>query len=103
MNQIKFSHYYYKLEDIANTATLIGVSPITINKNTSSILLDYDTTYEGGRYELKNGEYLLLMFIDKNKKLFTTIRPKWNGYGDKEQYYRNKINQEFAIVFTEEK
>lgn len=84
--KIKFSHNYYKLHN-QTKAQLISVKSIVIDKDTPSELLEYDTTYDGGRYELKNGDYVMLVFLGNLGIPFTTIRSakgRWLVTVDKE-------------------
>ena len=60
--KIKFSHNYFKLHN-QTKAELIDIKRIAIDKDTPPELLDYDTTYDGGRYELKKGDYVMLVFL----------------------------------------
>ena len=54
-----------------------------------------------GFYELKPGDYVLLLFVG-SKGIFTTIRSRKGRYGDKLEYYSKHINEEFEIVIKEE-
>ena len=70
---IEFSHNYPKLHG-QKTATLLAVLPIRIDKSTPKELLDYDTTYDGGRHHLPTGDYIQLVFIGEKRIPFCTIR-----------------------------
>lgn len=102
MNAIKFSKEYVKLHG-QKTARLLAVYPQTIDESCVD-LLDYDTVaVDGSRYELKNGRYLLLVFLGDKHIPFTTIRtdkPAMNGMKSKRDFYTEKIGQDFAIVRT---
>lgn len=99
--KIKFSHNYFKLHN-QTKAQFISVKRIVIDKDTPSELLEYDTTYDGGRYELKNGDYVMLVFLGNLGIPFTTIRPVKGRYGDKFIYYRTHIGELFDIIIKEE-
>ena len=99
--KIKFSHNYYKLHN-QTKAQLISVKSIVIDKDTPSELLEYDTTYDGGRYELKNGDYVMLVFLGNLGIPFTTIRSAKGRYGDKYKYYYPHIGDLFDIIIAEE-
>lgn len=100
--KIKFSHQYYKLQDQGEKARLIAVMPYRIDDNTPKDFINYDTFYyPDGNYDLKNGDYVLLLFLGSNG-VFTTIRPRKGRYGDKLEYYSKHINEMFDIVLTEE-
>ena len=107
MLKIKFSHRYCKLEGQGKIATLVYAGPIRIDESTPKKLLRLDTMYyeEGkgtfGYYNLKKGNYVLLIFITIGK-MFTTIRPRKGRYGDKLEYYSAHIGEEFEIVIKEE-
>lgn len=108
MMKIKFSHYYQKLVGHENhIATLCYAGSIKIDDNTPKQLLWYDTMYtdpktcEHAFYELKPGDYVLLLFAD-SKGIFTTIRSRKGRYGDKLEYYSSHIGEEFEIVIEEE-
>ena len=100
--KIKFSHNYFKLHN-QTKAQLISVKKIVIDKDTPFELLEYDTTYDGGRYELKNGDYVMLVFLGNLGIPFTTIHPAKGRYGDKYEYYHPHIGELFDIIITEEK
>ena len=99
--KIKFSHNYYKLHN-QTKAELIDIKRIEIDKDTPHELLDYDTTYDGGRYELKNGDYVMLVFLGNLGIPFTTIRSAKGRYGDKYEYYHPYIGDMFDLVVKEE-
>lgn len=102
MLKIKFSHDYWKLQRQGGEATLIAAIPYRIDDNTPKEFLAYDTYYYPDKhYELKPGDYVLLLFFGSNG-LFTTIRPRKGRYGDKLEYYSKHINEEFEIVIKEE-
>ena len=101
-NRIKFSHQYYKLENQGDKARLIAAMPYRIDDATPKDFIAYDTYYyPDGHYELKPGDYVLLLFLGANG-VFTTIRPRKGRYGDKLDYYSGKIGEEFEIVIKEE-
>lgn len=99
--KIKFSHNYFKLHN-QTIAELIDVKRITIDKDTPPELLKYDTAYDGGMYELKNGSYVMLVFLGNLGIPFTTIRPAKGRYGDKYLYYHQHIGDIFDVVVKEE-
>ncbi|MFH1230039.1 MAG: hypothetical protein V1709_00940 [Planctomycetota bacterium] len=110
MNQITFSHKYFKLNWITcdnnnvtpvKQACLVNVS-IVNKKDLPQKFIDYDATYPNGQYELPYTKYLLLLFVTKNYQrdefVFTTLRPY---KPQKEEYYRSLIGQEFSIIIKE--
>lgn len=99
--QIKFSHNYRKLQGMGSYALLVAVIPYSINRDTPQAMIDFDTTYEGGKYYLKEGSYVLLLFLGR-KGLFSTIRPRKGRYGDKLEYYSRYIGWNFEIVIKKE-
>ena len=102
MLKIKFSHHYFKLQNQGNKATLISATPYKIDDSTPERFITYDTYYyPDGHYELKPGEYVLLLFLGDNG-VFTTIRPRKGKYGDKLEYYSKHIGEEFEIVIKVE-
>lgn len=102
MLKIKFSHSYWKLENQGSKARLIAAMPYHIDENTPKDFLSYDTYFwPDGHYELKPGDYVLLLFLGANG-VFTTIRPRKGRYGDKLEYYSAHIGEEFEIVIKEE-
>lgn len=106
--KIKFSHHYWKLQGKEHVRpVLCHVSPIRIDENTPKELLWYDTLYfdktgSQAYYELKPGDYVLLLFTVAGYGIFTTIRPRKGRYGDKLEYYSKHIGEEFEIVIKEE-
>ena len=99
--KIKFSHNYFKLHN-QTKAELIDIKRIAIDKDTPPELLDYDTTYDGGRYELKKGDYVMLVFLGNLGIPFTTIRSAKGRYGDKYEYYYPHIGELFDIIINKE-
>ena len=100
--KIKFSHQYYKLQAQGDRARLIAAMPYRIDENTLQDFLAYDTWYyPDGHYELKPGDYVLLLFLGASG-VFTTIRPRKGRYGDKLEYYSAHIGEEFEFVIKEE-
>ena len=100
--KIKFSHQYYKLWSQGSKARLVAAMPYRIDENTPKDFLDYDTYYyPDGHYELKPGDYVLLLFLGEHG-VFTTIRSRKGRYGDKLEYYSAHIGEEFEIVIEEE-
>ena len=99
MNTIGFSHHYPKLHG-QTSAKLLAVEPIRIDGNTPKELLEYDTTFDGGRFELKRGNYIQLVFLGDLRIPFCTIRPAWPIR--KVDYYASKIGETFAIKFKGE-
>ena len=102
MNKIKFSHKYKKLEGIEISKPVVLIDMMDIDLCClSRFFLEYDTLYvEDGiskHYPLKNGRYLLLFFVDKNFRLFTTIRRLTIN---KEKYYLSNIGYEFEVVIN---
>jgi len=97
MNKIKFSGEYRKLHG-QTEATLLFVREIRIDSLTPKVFLDYDTTRtDGSTYELKDGQYILLVFLGNLGIPFTTVRSLWGKYGNKLKYYKALIGQEFAV------
>ncbi len=96
MNQIKFSHAYYKLDNIAeqyknenNTPKLCKTAILleVFTKNSPdlhSAFVEYDTTYFDGKqiesYKLPTGPLLILLFKDWKGNLFTTVRSRWGRH-----------------------
>ncbi len=99
MKTIKFSHNYPKLHG-QKTATLLAVLPIRIDKSTPKELLDYDTSYDGGRYPLPTGDYIQLVFIGDKRIPFCTIRRAYPP--QKVDYYNGSVGDVFAIEIAEE-
>lgn len=100
--KIKFAHMYYKLQGSGDKARLIAAIPYRIDKNTPADFLAYDTYYyPDGHYELKPGDYVLLLFLGETG-VFTTIRSRKGRYEDKLEYYSAHIGEEFEIVIEED-
>lgn len=106
---IRFSHTYFKLNYMTGDnnnvtpvqgATLVNVSKVSL-KDLPQKFLNYDTTYPNGTYPLKDGEYLLLLFVTTDYKndefIFTTIRP-YNK--QKEKYYKELAGKYFSVEIT---
>ena len=102
MLKIKFSHHYYKLQYQGNKAILISATPYKIDDNTPESFIAYDTYYyPDGHYELKPGEYVLLLFLGENG-VFTTIRSREGSHGNNLEYYSKLVGKEFEIVVEEQ-
>lgn len=96
---IRFSHNYPKLHG-QRLATLLAVFPIRINRNTPKELIEYDTTYDGGKYPLPTGNYIQLIFIGDARIPFCTIRKVYPP--SKVDYYKDSVGELFVIELKEE-
>ena len=94
--RIGFSHRYPKIHG-QTSARLLAVNPISITKNTPRELLEYDTSYEGGHFELKRGKYIQLVFLGNLGIPFCTIRPAFPSR--KVDYYNGAIGEWFDIKY----
>lgn len=94
MNAIKFSHEYPKMHG-QTSAELLAVRPLKVDAHTPKKLLDYDTTYEGGRYPLRSGEYIQLIFLGNLRIPFCTIRSAYPP--SKVAYYKQSVGNVFII------
>lgn len=94
MNVIKFSHEYPKLHG-QTSAELLTVRRLKIDASTPRKLIEYDTTYDGGRYPLRHGVYLQLIFLGNLHIPFCTIRAAYPP--SKVHYYLTSIGKVFAI------
>lgn len=100
MREIKFSHRYTKFDgiDIENPVALLEVFN-SHKEHLSENFIMYDTLYRNGddfaTYNLNSMPVIILLLIDKNGKIFTTVR-RWTS--NKETYYRDGIGEEFRIV-----
>lgn len=105
MRKIGFSHEYPKLAG-QSKARLLYVGEFTYDPHDerSRALIEYDTrTCNGGRYDLRRGRYVLLLFLGDKGIPFTTIRSRIGMYGrDKWKYYNEHIGEEFEIVVKED-
>ncbi|MCB1156054.1 MAG: hypothetical protein H7A25_22410 [Leptospiraceae bacterium] len=103
-NEIKFSHLYYKMEDVEYKfpITLLDVF-VTRAENLTGEFKEYDTKYFDGKtmqnYKLpKTGEVLILLFLDHKNRLFTTVRTRYGkNKQDKFVYYKQKCGQRFKV------
>lgn len=97
--QISFTHNYPKLWE-QETAILLAVLPIKIDKNTHTDLIEYDTKISEGEYfNLKAGKYIQLVFIGNKRIPFCTIRSAFPQ--SKVDYYNKNIGKEFLINIRE--
>ena len=94
MSTIRFSHEYPKLHG-QTSAELLAVRPLKIDAHTPRELIEYDTTYAGGRYPLRSGEYIQLIFLGNLRIPFCTIRSAYPP--SKVAYYRNAVGRTFAV------
>lgn len=99
MQSIKFSGDYPKLHG-QQTATLVAVAKIKIDKNTPQELFEYDTKKSDGTYyDLKSGIYLQLIFLGDKSIPFCSIRSAFPSH--KVEYYKSSIGKKFNIVIEE--
>ena len=94
MNTIRFSHEYHKLHG-QTSAELLAVRPLKIDAHTPPELLEYDTTYDCGRYPLRSGEYIQLIFLGNLRIPFCTIRSAQPPR--KVAYYKQSVGKVFQI------
>ena len=99
INVIGFSHRYPKLHG-QTTAKLIAVEPLTIDDRTPVELLDYDTSYDGGRFPLEHGEHVQLVFLGNLRIPFCTIRKRKPGKDVED--YEKKIGEVYRIKYKGE-
>ncbi len=94
MRTIRFSHDYPKLHG-QTSGELLAVRPIDIDARTPKELLDYDTAYVGGRYPLRHGRYIQLIFLGNLRIPFCTIRSAWPK--SKVAYYESAVGETFSV------
>lgn len=93
-SHIWFSHDYPKLHK-QTSAKLIMVMPIIIDDNTPKELIEYDTKYDGGYFELPHGTYVHMIFVGNLGIPFCTIRKSYPA--SKGDYYCGVIGDVFDI------
>jgi hypothetical protein len=93
MNEIKFSHNYPKLHG-QKSARLLDIL-LMDRMQLSNSFVDYDTTYNGGKFPLLDNDYMVLIFIGNELIPFTTVR-KFEA--QKYAYYHNQLNEWFSVV-----
>lgn len=100
MNEIEFSHEYYKLQYQGTEAILISAIPYKIDENTPQVFINYDTYYyPDGHYPLEPGDYVLLLFLG-DCGVFTTLRTRYKNSEDRLEYYKLHLNEKFLIRRT---
>jgi hypothetical protein len=107
MNQIKFSHNYYKLHPMTDYPVSNGGPVILLEvfqkptEEFSQAFKEYDTAYPDGKsiahYPLGKGLHLILLFRDSFGNLFTTVRRFTH---EKFVYYNSKRGELFEVIFT---
>lgn len=100
MKQIKFTYKYKKMPENPSPSKLLEVIPIDL-ADISKDFRHYDATAENGEKYLlpKEGEYILLLLLSKDNRLWTTLR----GFTMmKYMYYRSMRGMDFEIVITGE-
>lgn len=100
MKKITFSHKYFKLSK-SETEKVRLLQVLKINRSElSKEMIEYDTAYSNGHYELPNGDLILLIFstLSYTSSIFTTIRryttEKW-------LYYKDLEGEIFKIIVCE--
>jgi hypothetical protein len=102
---IKFSHTYKKLEGVnglqIRTAKLLLVLVISQEQLLAAKdFVEYET--DNGNYVIGYSTFYILMLLQKpDGDLFTTVRPQWGSFGDKQKYYSQYIGQDVTIVTPE--
>lgn len=104
MNKLKFSYDYPKLFMAGiihkSRVNLLDVIPIKL-EDLSDNFKKYDTRLVplNEYYPLpKKGNYLLLIFLNPNNGIFTTLR---RSTPSKLKYYRSQIGQNFEVTTGE--
>lgn len=100
--EIRFTKWLQKLTciDTSRPVTLIHVSPTRICR-LSGEFLRYDTKFTGerGYYDLTGLDHIiLLMFMDEDGAIFTTLRPITEP---KLTYYRSMLGKPFKVTVRE--
>ena len=98
MNTIRFSHEYPKLHG-QTSAELLAVRPLKIDAHTPRELIEYDTTHSRGRYPLRSGFYIQLIFLGNLRIPFCTIRSAYPP--SKVRYYYSSVGRTFKIETPE--
>jgi hypothetical protein len=105
LNTISFSHKNYeKLKKIIVDKPIILLETfVKDRKYLHEKFIEYDTRYKTpsgnqNSFRLSNNKLLMLLFIDSENNLFTTLRP-FNV--KKARYYDAVRGQKFMIKFTE--
>jgi len=102
IRQITFTKWLRKLENIAThePVTLMHVSHTRISR-LSGEFLRYDTKFSGerGYFNLEGYDHIiLLLFVDAEGSMFSTLRPYNEG---KLNYYQSSLGQPFKVVVRE--
>ena len=100
---LRFSHRtYHKLKeiDVEAAVTLLEVF-LAQRKYLGKTFLEYDTTYDRNdgktaNYAIGSERVLVLLFRDRNGRIFTTVRPQ---NPQKLRYYSNSKGKLFKIIF----
>lgn len=80
---------------LAVKVVLLQVISIHIDQ-LSKPFIDYDT--DNGTYKLEHQSlYLMLIFQKAKGDIFTTLRPQWNRFGNKLDYYQGLVGKEFNV------
>ena len=93
--RIKFSKKFDKLKpfDLDRPFRLLDV----LNVNSSSLskaFLEYDTSYDGGYFPIKPDKPYLMLLLEQDGKLLTTLRYRTPA---KEEFYRSLIGKEVGV------
>ncbi len=98
MKKIKFSHkdYHKFFHKLPWDVTLLQCFKIHY-KDLSKDFIEYDTEYEGGRYELPETDLIVLILLSYDGKCLTTIRRftprKW-------KYYKSLEGKDVEMVWS---
>jgi len=96
MNTIKFNHNYNKLWN-QKEAVLVMVS-WSYKKTLPDNFIEYDTTYDGGQYELNDEKMIYLLFIGEDGIPFTSLR----AFSESQlRHCQNQVGEYYEIEIVE--
>lgn len=99
MYSIKFSHFYDKMKpfDLKRPFKLLTWF-ISDAQGLSPPFKEYDTAYDGGKYSLPTEGDVIILLLEQDGKLMTTIR----SYGsDKADFYSSMIGEQVMVRVKE--
>lgn len=102
---LTFSHKGFTKLDHIDTDAAVVLLEVFMNKKKylGNSFVKYDATYirndgQKGKYEIATEKVIVLLFMDRNGRVFTDVRP---FTGDKLKYYSRSKGRYFKVNFPD--
>ncbi|RLG40411.1 MAG: hypothetical protein DRN78_05545 [Thermoproteota archaeon] len=96
--KIKFSKKFHKLKPFDLNKPFKVLDVLIVNSlELSKEFLAYDTAYDGGYYPIRPKTDYLMLILEQDGKLLTTLRYRTPA---KERFYRSLIGEKVGVKIT---